>query len=55
MTIGRTEVQLALMAVGLVVWASGQRTDDSRLMIGGIAFFAVAFALRIAKKKPPRA
>jgi hypothetical protein len=50
-TVGRTEIQLGLMAVGLVVWASGQRTDDSRLMLGGIAFFAVAFVLRIAKKK----
>ncbi len=55
MTIGRTEVQLGLMGVGLVVWASGQRTDDARLSLAGIAFFAVAFVLRFMKKQPPRA
>lgn len=47
----RTEVQLALLIVGLIVWAAGQRFEDTRLQYAGIACFAVATLLRAFKKK----
>ena len=46
----RTEIQLALLVVGLVVWGYGQRVDDSRLRVAGIVVFAVATVLRLFKK-----
>ena len=49
----RTEIQLALLVVGLVVWGYGQRIDDGRLMVVGIAFFAAATLLRLLKKRDP--
>jgi uncharacterized membrane protein len=49
----RTEIQLALLVVGLVVWGYGQRIDDGRLMVVGIAFFAAATLLRLFKKRDP--
>lgn len=48
----RTEIQLALAAIGLVVWGYGARTDDRRLQWTGIAFFAAATALRFFKRPP---
>jgi hypothetical protein len=48
----RTEIQLALAAIGLVVWGYGARVDDHRLEWIGIAFFAAATALRFFKKPP---
>ncbi len=45
----RTEIQLALLLVGLVVWGYGQRVDDGRLRGIGIAFFAAATLLRLFK------
>jgi hypothetical protein len=48
----RTEIQLALAAVGLVVWGYGVRADDRRLQWIGIAFFAGATVLRFFKKRP---
>ena len=48
----RTEIQLALAAIGLVVWGYGARVDDRRLQWIGIAFFAAATALRFFKKRP---
>ena len=49
----RTEIQLALLVIGLGVWGYGQRVDDSRLRVIGIVFFAVATALRLFKKHDP--
>jgi hypothetical protein len=49
----RTEIQLALLVVGLAVWGYGQRIDDGRLRLIGIVFFAVAAALRFLKKDDP--
>ena len=49
----RTEIQLALLVVGLAVWGYGQRIDDSRLRVVGIVFFAIATALRLLKKRDP--
>ncbi len=48
----RTEIQLALAAMGLIVWGYGARNDDRRLTWIGIAFFAVATVLRFFKKRP---
>jgi hypothetical protein len=48
----RTEIQLALAAVGLVVWGYGARNDDRRLTWIGIGFFAAATVLRFFKKRP---
>ena len=47
----RTEIQLACLAIGLVVWGYGQRTDNSRLTWIGDGFFGAAVALRF-KKRP---
>ena len=48
----RTEIQLALLVMGLIVWGYGQRTDDSRLTWIGLGFFAAATILRFFKKRP---
>ena len=48
----RTEIQLILAAIGLVVWGYGARVDDHRLEWIGIAFFAAATALRFFKRRP---
>jgi hypothetical protein len=47
----RTPIQLALAAMGLIVWGYGARVDDSRLTLIGLVFFAVAFLLRFWKQK----
>jgi hypothetical protein len=47
----RTEIQLALLLIGLIVWGYGERVDDQRLRYVGIGFFAAAFLLRIFKRK----
>jgi hypothetical protein len=48
----RTEIQLALAVMGLIVWGYGQRIDDARLTWIGLAFFAAATLLRFFKKRP---
>ena len=47
----RTELQLALLLMGLIVWGYGQRTDNSRLTWIGLGFFAAATILRFFKKR----
>jgi hypothetical protein len=47
----RTELQLALLLMGLIVWGYGQRTDNSRLTWIGLGFFAGATILRFLKKR----
>jgi hypothetical protein len=49
----RTEIQLALLVIGLVTWGYGQRIDDGRLRAIGIVFFAAATVLRFFKKRDP--
>jgi len=49
----RTEIQLALLVIGLVVWGYGQRIDDGRLRAIGIVLFGVATVLRFFKKRDP--
>lgn len=47
----RTVAQLALVLIGLIVWGYGSRTDDERLTLIGVIFFAAATALRFFKPK----
>ena len=47
----RTQIQLALLAIGLIIWGYGQRIDDSRLTYVGLGFFAAAFVLRFFKRQ----
>jgi hypothetical protein len=52
----RTLTQLGLLTIGLIVWVYGLRADDPTLRWIGIGFFAVATALRFAKRwtgRPP--
>lgn len=49
----RTEIQLALFAIGIIVWGYGQRIDDDRLTYVGLALFAAATVLRLFKRKEP--
>jgi len=49
----RTEIQLALLVIGIVVWAVGIRTEMVVLQWTGIGFFAAATILRFFKKKKP--
>lgn len=49
----RTEIQLALVLMGLIVWAYGQRTDNDRLTLIGVVFFGLATALRFFKRRRP--
>jgi len=49
----RTEAQLALLVIGVIVWGYGQRIEDERLTWIGLGFFAAATILRFVKKKPP--
>lgn len=48
----RTEIQLALLVIGLIVWGYGARTEQPRLTWIGLACFAIATVLRFAKKRP---
>jgi hypothetical protein len=47
----RTEAQIALLIVGLIVWGYGARTDQPRLTWIGLACFAAATALRFARRR----
>jgi len=49
----RTEAQLALLLIGVIVWGYGQRVDDNRLTWIGLAFFAGATVLRLLRRKSP--
>ena len=47
----RTELQIALLVAGMIVWGYGQRSQTKLLQYIGLAFFAAAAALRLFKKK----
>ena len=49
----RTEIQIGLVIMGLIIWGYGERHDDQRLRWVGIGFFAVATALRFLKRRQP--
>jgi hypothetical protein len=48
----RTEIQIALILAGMIVWGYGQRSENKVLQYTGLAFFAAATALRLFKKQP---
>jgi hypothetical protein len=48
----RTEVQIACLVIGLIVWGYGQRIDNTLLRWMGIGFFAAATLLRFLKRQP---
>ena len=50
----RTEIQIALVIVGMIAWGYGQRTENGALQYIGIAFFAAATVLRFFKRKNDR-
>lgn len=43
--------QLALLVIGLIVWAYGQRVDDALLRWIGIGCFAAGTLLRLFKRR----
>jgi hypothetical protein len=47
----RTEIQIALLVVGMIVWGYGQRSENRVLQYVGLGFFAAAVAMRLFKKK----
>jgi hypothetical protein len=50
--VSRTQIQLALLAIGVIVWGYGQRIDDERLTLIGLGFFGLAFLGRFLKRSP---
>jgi hypothetical protein len=51
----RTEIQIVLLVIGMIVWGYGQRSESTMLQYTGLGFFAAAVALRLFKKKEPEA
>ena len=47
----RTELQIALLVAGMIVWGYGQRSQAKLLQYIGLGFFVAAAALRLFKKK----
>jgi hypothetical protein len=47
----RSEIQLALLLIGLVVWGYGQRIDNAVLRYIGIACFGAATLLRLFHRR----
>ena len=49
-----TSVKLALVAIGIFVWAYGVRVDDRTITWIGIAFLVAAFLLRfVGRRRSP--
>lgn len=48
-----TVVKIALAVVGLLVFGYGIRVESAAIRWAGIAFVAVAAALRFVKPRPP--
>jgi hypothetical protein len=46
----RTEIQIALLIVGMIVWGCGQRIGNGLLQYVGLGFFAAATLLRFVKR-----
>ena len=49
-----TTIQIAFLVMGLIIWGYGQRIDDPRLRLIGIAFLAVATMLRFFRRSDTR-
>ena len=55
MSLGRrTTFQAAFFVMGLITWGYGHRVDDPTIRLVGIAFFAVAFLMRIFRSSDTR-
>jgi hypothetical protein len=50
----RTTFQVAFLVMGLIIWGYGQRVDDEKIRLIGIAFFAVATVLRFFRRSETR-
>ncbi len=50
----RTQAQLTLLVIGIVVWGYGARTEQPMLTWIGIAFFAAAVVLRLLRSRIDR-
>ena len=50
----RTMAQVALLAIGLIVWGYGSRVNDDRLSWIGIGCFAGAVLLRLLRGRIDR-
>ena len=48
-----TWARVALVGVGILVWAYGARVDDSTIRLAGIALLVVALLLRFVPRRPP--
>jgi hypothetical protein len=44
-------LKLALVVIGLIIWAWGYRSDDSFLRISGIVVLTIAFLLRFVGRR----
>ena len=44
-------LKLALVVIGLIIWAWGYRSDDSFLRISGIVVLTIAFLLRFVRRR----
>jgi hypothetical protein len=44
-------IKLALVVIGLIIWAWGYRTDDSFFRVVGIVVLLVAFLLRFVGRR----
>jgi hypothetical protein len=44
-------LKLALVVIGLIIWAWGYRSDDSFLRISGIVVLTMAFLLRFIRRR----
>jgi hypothetical protein len=44
-------LKLALVVIGLIIWAWGYRTDDSFLRVSGIVVLTMAFLLRFVRRR----
>jgi hypothetical protein len=49
-----TSVKVALVVIGIIVWAYGVRVDDRTFTWIGIGFLVVAFLLRFAGRRGPQ-
>jgi hypothetical protein len=45
-------LKLALVVIGLIIWAWGYSVDDAFLRIVGIVVLLIAFLLRFVGRKP---
>lgn len=44
-------LKLALVVIGLIIWAWGYRSDDSFLRVSGIVVLTIAFLLRFVRRR----